>query len=224
MTQTNSSILRGYFDEVINQKHLDLLPKYFSEDFIGHGTPYVGMGVRIDDSSGMKVTIEAVNPGSPAEGKLMVGDEILRVVDGEHTFKTFDELRQTTWGQGALGTSLTVWVRREGVEHEITLVRGLVQGFKFPYQVLEPGTREFFKEWPDLNARLVNVIEAGDLVAYHAETEGHNTRYGRAAVWAEFGFVRIGHGKITDWWSVEDMLAQFRQLGYTIREPASGKA
>jgi hypothetical protein len=223
MTQINSSILHGYFDEVVNQKQVDLLPRYLSEKFIGHGTPYVGMGVMIDDTSGVKVTIRLVSPGSPAEGKLMVGDEILRVFDGERTYETFDELREPIWGQGALGTSLTVWVRRQEAEREITVVRGLVQGLEIPYEVPEAGFREFFKEWPDLNVRLVQVMETGDLVAYHAENQGHNTRYGRSAVWAEFGFVRIQHGKITDWWSIENTLAQFRQLGYTIHEPPLAK-
>lgn len=223
MTQTHSSILRGFFDEVINQKRLDLFPNYFSEQYVGHGTPYVGVGVAPDDSSGGKVIIQLVNPGSPADGKLMVGDEILRVFDGERTWETFDGLRQPLWGQGALGTSLTVWVRRDGVEHEIPLVRGLVQGFEFAYRFLEPGHRQFFKDWPDLTVRLVNVIETGDLVAYHAENQGYNVRYGRAAIWAEFGFVRIQQGKITDWWAVEDTFSQFKQLGYTIQEPTSAK-
>ncbi len=220
MSQTNSSILRSYIDEVANQKHLDLIPKYFSEKFIGHGTPYVGMGLMIDDSSGVKVTIQSVYPGSSAEGKLKVGDEILRVFDGERTWNSFEELRQSLWGQGALGSSLTVWVRRDKAEHEITLVRGLVKGFEFPYHQMEPGMREFYKEYPDLKARLVNVIEAGDLVAYQIENQGHNARYGRSAVWAEIGFVRFQDGKITDWWSVEDTVSQFKQLGYTILAPA----
>ena len=220
MTQTNINILHGYFDEMINQKHLDLIPKYFSEKYIGHGTPYVGTGLIIDDSSGEKVTIQSVYQGGPAEGKLMVGDEILRVVDGEHTWSTFEELRQGLWGQGVIGSSLTVWVRRDKAEHEITVARGLVEGFEFPYHLLESGTREYFKEWPDIKARLVNVIEAGDLVAYHVENQGHNARYGRSAVWAEFGFVRFQDGKIIDWWSAEDLVSQFKQLGYTILAPA----
>jgi hypothetical protein len=223
MTQTNSSILRSYFVEVVNQKRLDLIPKYFSQDYTGHSTPYVGVGMMADDSSGVKLTIRLVTPGGPAEGKLMVGDEILRVFDGERTYNTFDELRQPVWGQGALGTPLILWVRRGEEEQEITLVRGLVEAFEYPYDLLELGFREFFKEWPDLNTSLLNVIEAGDLVAYHAENQGQNARYGRAAVWAEFGFVRIQHGRITDWWSAEDTFAQYRQLGYTIHEPALGK-
>jgi len=220
MAQSNSSILRGFFDEVVNQKHLDLIPKYLSEKYIGHGSPYVGMGVSSDDTSGVKLIIQIVKPGSPAEGKLMVGDEIVRVVDGERTWKTFEELRPGIWGQGVIGSSLTVVVRRGKEEKEIKIVRGLVQGFEFPYKLVEAGNREFFKDWPDLKARLVNVIEAGDLVAYHAENQGHNVRYGRCAVWAEFGFVRFQDGKIIDWWSAEDGVAQFKQLGYTILAPA----
>jgi hypothetical protein len=224
MAQTNSSILRGFLDEVINQRRPDLLPKYFSEEYVGHGTPYVGLGIAPDYSDGVKVTVRLVNPGGPAEGKLMAGDEILRVSDGERTWETFEELRRHAWGQGVLGTSLTMWVRREGAEHKISLVRGLVPSFEFPYQLLESGMREWLKDWPDLEIHLVNAIEAGDLVAYHAENQGHNARYGRSAVWSEFGFVRVQDGKITDWWSAEDTFSLFKQLGYTIEEPAVVKA
>ena len=219
MTQINSSILRGFFDEVVNQKRMDLIPKYFSEEYVGHGTPYVGIGFVPDYRSGVKVTVQAVNPGGPADGRLMVGDEILRVSDGERTWETFDELHQSAWGHGVLGTSITMWVRREGVEHEITLVRGLVQGFEFPYHLVETGMPEWLKDWPDLKIRLVRTMESGDLVAYHAENQGYNARYGRSAVWAEFGFVRFQDGKLTDWWSAEDTYSQYRQLGYTIEEP-----
>jgi len=50
MTKTNSSILRGFVDEVINQRRLDLLPKYLSQEYVGHGTPYVGLGIAPDYS------------------------------------------------------------------------------------------------------------------------------------------------------------------------------
>jgi hypothetical protein len=223
MIKTNSSILRGYFDEVVNQidlqKYLDPFPKYFSEKFIGHVPLYVSMGITTDDSSGVKVTIQSVNPGSPAEGKLLVGDEILHVFDGVRAFLTFDELREGVWGQGAFGTSITIWILRENVEHEIPLTRGQVQGFEFPYHLIVPSIFEYFRDWRDLKVRVVNAIETGDLVAYHAEYQGYNVRYRRSATWAESGFVRIQDGKITDWWSEEDKLSQLKQLGYTIQEP-----
>ncbi len=225
MAQTNSNILRGYFDEVNNQKRLDLIPKYISEKFTGHGSPYVGMGLMTDDTSGDKVIIKAVYPGSPAEGKLMVGDEIMCAQDGERTLNTYNELRQGgMWGQGALGTPVTVWVRRQNAETEVTLMRGMVKGFEYHYEMVEMGTREFFKEYPDLKTSLVNVIEAGDMVAYQAEYQGLNVRYGRSAVWDEFGFVRIQDGKITDWWNSDEVITQFRQLGYTIQAPEMVKA
>jgi hypothetical protein len=165
-----------------------------------------------------------VQPGGPADGKLMAGDEILRVSDGDRTLETFDELRHAPWGPGVLGVPLTIWVRREGKEHEITLVRGLVPAFEFPYNLLESGIREGRKYWPDLQAHLVRVIESGDLVAYHAEIRGHNTRYGRSAVWGEFGLVRFQDGKITDWWSADDSFSRLKQLGYTIEEPPVAEA
>lgn len=225
MSQSNINILQGYFDEVTNQKRLDLISKYISEKFTGHGSPYVGMGLMNDDSSGNKIIIRAVYPGSPAEGKFMVGDEIVRARDGERTLSTYDELRQGgLWGQGALGTPLTVWVRRDGVEKELTVVRGMVKGAEFSYSMLETGMQEFFKEFPDLKTHLVNAIDSGDLVAYHVENQGHNVRYGRSAVWSEFGFVRIQDGKITDWWSSEEPLSHYRQLGFTILQPEMVKA
>jgi C-terminal processing protease CtpA/Prc len=117
---------------VSNQKRLDLLPKYFSEKFIGHGTPYVGIGAMNDDSSGNKVVVQEVYKGGPAEGKLMVGDEIIRVYDGEHSWNTYEELRHGgLWGQGIIGTPLTVWVRRDNAEHELHLTRGLCRVSNF---------------------------------------------------------------------------------------------
>ena len=225
MEQTNSNILRGFFDEVINQKHLDLIPKYMSEKFIGHGAPYVGIGITFDDSSEDKIIIKMIKPGSPADGKLKVGDEIMQVRDGGRTWKTYQELRHGgLWGQGVLGTSFTLWVRRDKAEKEITLTRGLVKGFEFPYQMVEDGNREFLKDWPDVKVRLVNVIEAGDMVAYQAEDQGHNVRYGRSAVWDEFGFARIRDGKITDMWSSDESVDELRQLGYSILAPEMVKA
>jgi predicted ester cyclase len=225
MSQSNISILQAYFDEVNNQKRLDLIPKYLSEKFKGHGSPYVGMGLMNDDSSGDKIIIREVYPGSPSEGKLMVGDEIVRARDNGRTWNTYNELRQGGfWGQGALGTPVTVWVRRGGSEIEVTLMRGMVKGFEYPYSMVEMGTREFLAEFPDLQTRLVKAIESGDMVAYHVENQGRNVRYGRSAVWSEFGFVRIQDGKITEWWSSEETIPQFRQLGFTILQPEVVKA
>jgi hypothetical protein len=210
---------------VVNQKHLDLIPKYVSEKFIGHGSPYIGIGITFADTSDDKVIIQIVKPGSPADGKLKVGDEILQIVDGDHTWKTYQELRYGgLWGQGVMGTSFSIWVCRDNAEKEIQLVRGLVPGFEIPYQMFKADISATFKEWPDVKVRLVHVIEAGEMVMYHAEIQGHNVRYGRSAVWDEFGFARIQDGKIADRWISEDPITMFRQLGYTILEPELVKA
>ncbi len=219
MNETNSSTLRGYYQEVVNQKRIDLIPKYVSEEFHGHEPAYVGIGMMMDDSNGTNVTVRAVASGGPADGRLMVGDEIVRVFDGERTRQTYEELRQPIWGRGVVGTPLTVWVRRDGEEREIILTRGVVPSFEMPYRFLEPFERENFEEWPDLQARLLHVVEDGDLVAFYAEARGRNARYGRSAVWAESGIVRFREGKIVDWWIVGNDASLMKQLGYAINEP-----
>ncbi len=225
MTQSNISILRNYLDEVINQKQTSLLPKYVSEKFTGHGSSFVGMGLMYDASSQDKIIVKAILAGSPADGKLMVGDEIVRAQDGSRVWDRFDTLRNgSLWGQGAVGTPITVRVRRDGSEEEVTLMRGMVSGFKYDYHDLEMGSRDMFNEWPDLKTNVVNAIESGDLVAYQLENHGKNSRFQRSAVWSEFGFVRIQDGKITDWWSSDDPVSQYKQLGFTIWTPEMVKA
>ena len=219
MMQTNSDILRGYFEEIDNQKKLDRLSYYVSEHVVGHASSYVGLGVINDDSNGMNLIIRSVNPGGPADGKLQVGDVIERVKDGERTLRSFEELRSSVWGQGVMGTPITLWVKRDGVEHEITIKRGLVKGLENTFQMWQVGMPTYFKEWPDLHTEVVQMVEAGDLVAYFCEHEGHNSIYNRSAVWDDCGIVRIQNGKITDWWSTENTISQMKQLGYTLREP-----
>ena len=63
------------------------------------------------------------------------------------------------------------------------------------------------------------MVEAGDLVAYYCEHQGHNSLYDRSAVWEDCGIVHFQNGKITDWWSTENAISQMKQLGYTFREP-----
>ena len=53
---------------------------------------------------------------------------------------------------------------------------------------------------------------------------GTNADYNQPALWAESGIVRFEDEKITEWWSVEDDLSLYRQLGYEIKEPTLERA
>lgn len=220
MAQTNINLLQDYFDEVINRKQLNLIPKYFSEKFVAHGTPYVGIGIMPDTTSGEKVVVQRVFRDSPAEGKLLEGDVISGVTDGNRTWNTFEELREGgLWGQGVIGTPLTLRIKRGNEDKEVTITRGFVQGQLFPYELHAPQMREFFKDWPDVKVSLVNSIEAGDQVAFEAQFQGQNIRYGRSAVWTEFGLVSFQDGKIIDWRNSGEDVSVLRQLGYSILSP-----
>ncbi len=74
MEDKNILIVREFMEQVINQKNFDRLFDYFSPACIIHNTPYVGMGIRYDDSSGECFVVEKVAPHAPASGKLFEGD------------------------------------------------------------------------------------------------------------------------------------------------------
>jgi predicted ester cyclase len=219
MVIKNSDILRGYFDEIVNQKKLEKLPQYLHEQFISHRSPYVGLGLATDDGSKGKVIISTIHPGSPADGKLQVGDEILQFQDGEHTWNTYAELRSGMWGQGMIGTTVSIRVKRAGEEHEYQVMRGLVEGFQFSYSFMHDAIPNYFDEWPDIHFHLVHILEAGDMVAYYGENQGRNIRFNRSAIWGECGMVRVQDSRIIEWWSQEDSFSWMRQLGFALQEP-----
>ena len=75
------------------------------------------------------------------------------------------------------------------------------------------------KSWPDQKAEIKLLIEDGEHLGYYMMINGTNTDYNQPALWAESGIVRFEGEKITEWWSVEDGLSLYWQLGYEIKEP-----
>jgi len=76
--KSNVEIIQDTIEQVVNQKKIDIWDQYFSQDYISRGAPYIGMGFS-SDSSGNKHIINMIARGSPADGKLQVGDELLWV-------------------------------------------------------------------------------------------------------------------------------------------------
>jgi len=93
LMKSNVEIIQEIAEQVVNQKKLDIYDQYFSQDYISRGAPYVGMGFSVD-SSGNKHIIKFVAPGSPAEGKLQVGDELLWAEDEHQRWATYEDIKQ----------------------------------------------------------------------------------------------------------------------------------
>ena len=91
--KSNVEIIQDVLEQVVNQKRIDAWDKYFSPDYIARGAPFVGMGFS-RDSSGDKHIINAITPGSPAEGKLQVGDELLWVEDERQRWAANEDISQ----------------------------------------------------------------------------------------------------------------------------------
>jgi predicted SnoaL-like aldol condensation-catalyzing enzyme len=223
MEDKNILIVRECLEQIINFKHFDRLYDYFSEGCIIYNTPYVGMGIRYDDSSGERFLVNQVAPHAPASGKLFKGDEILTVRDGNKTWQGFEQLSEGMWGFGAIGTIITITLQREGQNQEVTIQRGLVQDFDMTVaDYAGDWQRILTRDTPDQNVEIDRIIAAGDQVAYYATNTATHTKHKRSAVWSECNIMRLEGGKIVGWWGVEDALSTYRQFGFRLVDP--GKA
>lgn len=224
MSTTNIQIVQEFIEEVFNRKHFERAFEYCTEDCLFHLAPYVGLGAGFDERSGKLIVVDIASNG-PATGKLQAGDVLVRVTEGAKTWESFQELKGTSWGQGALGTTITVTVNRGGTLMEIPIVRGRVEGFDMLLsKSLDRWKYYSLKYWPDSRTEIQIIFGEGDYVACYSINSGTNQEYNRSAVWADFSIYRVKHGKIVEYWGVEDSFAQMKQLGYQITEPATEPA
>lgn len=213
-------IVRESIEQINNAKRFDLIDDYYSEQCVFHTPPYVGLGVFPDDSSGDKLVIKGVAASGPAAGKVQVGDVLVGAWDTNGRYEGFDRLRTGLWGQGKLGTEVTLSLVRNGEPVEVSLRRGRVEGFdNLMAEVREIWEHSVLEEVPDLHTEINQIFESGDRVAYFATNTATNTTYHQSAVWTECFILRLESGKIVETWGVEDQLSSLRQLGFRLSEP-----
>jgi len=214
--KSNVEIIQDVIEQVVNQKKIDMWDYYFSQDYISRGAPYIGMGFS-RDSLGNQHIINMVVPGSPADGKLQVGDELLWVEDEHQRWATYEEIEQ-----GIRGSKYKVGVRRGNQTLEYELSKDLFKGLDTHTDQAKSEMREFMaKEFPDLKATIKLILADGDMVVCLLEYRGTQADLEREAVWREAWFVRLSEGKIVEGWPVIDESSFFRHLGYQLIPPSS---
>lgn len=218
-------IVQECIEQVFNAKHFDHIFDYYSEQCVVYTPPYVGLGIFPDDSSGERLVIKSIAPNGPVAGKVLVGDVLLRAKDANGTWEGYEQLRTGLWGQGKLGTGVTLTLLRNGESIEVTIVRGRVEGFHNTIaEFRDVWQHTLTEEIPDLHTEINHILAAGDLVAYFATNTATNTIYHQSAVWTECNILRLENGKIVEWWGVDDSLSMLRQLGFRMIEPAKEPA
>jgi ketosteroid isomerase-like protein len=220
LMKSNVEIIQEILEQVVNQKKIDVYDQYFSPDYVSRGDPYIGTGLGVD-SSGDEHILQFIAPGSPAEGKLQVGDELLWVEDEHRRWDTYDEIKQG-FLQGSRGSQYKVGVRRGDQTLEVALAKGLIQGFDTPKDRAKSDLQEFMtKQFPDLRASIEQFLVDGDRIVCLVEYRGTHVEFEREAVWREAWFVRMSEGKIVEDWTVYDGSSYFRQLGYQLIPPGA---
>ena len=100
---------------------------------------YVGIGVTVVFNDGDEgITITDVTPGGPAdEAGLQIGDLIV-AVEGENTAALgMDETKNRIRGEE--GTDVTITIRRDGVEQDVTITRATIAVQVVKYELLSSG-------------------------------------------------------------------------------------
>jgi predicted ester cyclase len=216
LMKSNVEIIQDVIEQVVNQKKINTWDQYFSQGYISRGAPYIGMGFS-RDTSGNKHIINIVYPGSPADGKLQVGDELLWVEDEHQCWATYEEIEQ-----GIRGRKYKVGVRRGNQTLQYELTRDLIKGFDTHNDQAKSDMQEFMtKEIPDLMATIKLILADGDMVVCLLEYRGTHANFEREAVWREAWFIRLSEGKIVEGWPVLDESAYLRQLGYQLIPPST---
>ncbi len=216
--KSNAEIVRDVLEQVVNQKKIDAWDQYFGPDYVARGASFIGMGFS-RDTSGSKHVINAISPGSPAEGKLEIGDELAWVEDERQRWAGYEEISEGV--QRYRGSTLKLGVRRGQQTLEVELTRGLIRGFDTDCAQAKSDMQEFMtNEIPDLRVDIKMALEDGDTVACLMEYRGTHATYKREAIWREIWIVRLSEDKIVESWPLPDVDAYLRQLGYQSIPPS----
>jgi len=217
--KSNTEIIHEVLEQVVNRKRIDAWDEYFGPDYTARGAPFIGFGFS-HDTSGNKHVIDFVIPGSPAEGTLQPGDELLWVEDEHERWATYEDISEGL--QRHKGSSLKVGVRRGAETVEVELTRGLIQGFDTDNDRAKSEMRDFMtRQVPDLSVEVKMTLEDGDKVVCLKEYRGTHAEFKREAIWREIWIARLSDGKIVESWPLPDIDAYCRQLGYQLIPPSS---
>jgi len=215
--KANTEIIHDVLEQVVNQKRIDAWDEYFSPDYIARGAPFFGMGFS-RDTSGDNHIIDGILDGSPAEGRLQVGDELLWVEDDRQRWETFEDISEGL--RSHRGSTLRVGVRRDQQTLEVELTRGLIRGFDTDNDQAKSEMQHFMtQEMPDLSVEVKMTLEDGDKVVCLKEYRGTHAEFKREAIWREIWIARLSEGKIVESWPLPDVDAYCRQLGFQVTPP-----
>ena len=222
MSKSNKEIILGLM-KAEDEKQVDKWVEYISEDYVYHVSPYVGLGFNIDDSEEGKLKVIYLAKCSPAEKALQIGDEIVGMVDELHSTQSVEELRKGImggWGQGEIGTPITVTVIRDGAKMDLELTRAKIEGLDIHYaKQKDIWQHNLLTAVDNQKSELLHYFEDGDMVMFYTRISGTVNEFGRSAIWEEAMVARIKDGKLVEAWSVGPGLAYYTQLGFKIEPP-----
>lgn len=220
MTKSNIQIVRDFYAQVITLRQFDHIYDYYSPQCVLHTPPFIGFGLNFDERDEERLMVFDVAPNGPAYGKILPGDELVRVQDDHKIWEGRAELRQNIWSLGIVGDLVTFTARRNNELIEIPVVRGRVGAWDVHLSTtVDIWLDDLQNNWLDMKSEISLIFGQDDLVACFVTNSGTHSKYHRTAIWSECCIFRLSDGKIVESWGMEDSLMQLKQLGYRIAEP-----
>ena len=220
MMKSNVEIIQDFVEQVMNQKNFDAYDQYFSSDYIAHGNPYVGNGFSLDSSENKHI-INMIFPGSPAEGNLQVGDELIFVESENQRWDTYEEIEQGS-RQTSQSNKFKLGIRRDDQTIVYDLTKALIKGYNISKDQAKSGLQNVLtEEFPDLKATILQTLADDDRLVCFLEYHGTHAKFKREVVWREAWFMRLSEGKIVEDWGASDSETYYRQLGYQLIPPST---
>lgn len=213
----NVEIVREALEQIVNHKRIDAWDEYFSPDYIAREAPFIGLGF-FRDSSGDRHIISAIIPGSPAEGELQVGDELLWVEDERQRWSTYEGISQGI--RSYRGSKLKLSVRRGSETIDVELTASLIPGFDTNNDQAKAEMKDFMtRQIPDLRVDVRLTVADDDTVVCLKDYRGTHASYKREASWREIWIARLSEGKIVESWPLPDIDSYRRQMGFQLTPP-----
>jgi C-terminal processing protease CtpA/Prc len=218
MSIENIEVVRGFY-AATNAGDFDKAGTLCDKECRVKGAAYVGCGFMVDEKDTTKIIVLKTLKGAPADGRLKAGDEILSVVAGDRRYEGYAEMSRNPWGPGAPGTKVLFTVRREGREVQVELTRAKIPAHELSYADMRLFMEAFLRDWPDRRDEPDLFIDGGDYVTVVSLIGGTSKEFKKPAFWQSISVFRLRGGKIVEMQGVEDGLAMYKQLGYTITAP-----
>lgn len=223
MTASHKPIVQAFID-LLNSLQWnqvgDFVKEHFTEDFAFVLETWIERGLSVHKVDGRAVVERYPFGGSPVEGKLLNGDEILSVREGGRLIEDLDEITYGNWGT-TLAEPVHLQARRDGTPFEVDFTPVLTRKALWPYP-LEMWRAEYETnpdQLSEFHYNLDYLVEEGDTIACITSVTGLDKKFNRFCAFSQALVFEFQGERIARIFEVHNTANEAWQQGHRIIPP-----